>query len=1015
MGCSCCSSEISKDNSFFSNMRKKRIKQYVHNNNNSTTSKLRIDTIGSVNSINFNGVLNITYKNSNNDKTNKIESSNRIITDLNDSYNSKNTNKNNNKNIINNYNTEPIIEEIQKKNYNIISIKKKENKNTEVTRKNPNKSSRQEQMLHLLALFIKGKTGLINCCKTKQSNANELLLLKGLSPNSLDNLRINTVNSNLKKQRKIFKNQKLPDINSECFIDDLFPPNKDSILGLKKGVPVEKSQERLNKLRKEFVFDVDNIIWLRAEEIFNYQHYSIFVNDISIDDVRQGYLGNCYFMSSLAAMTNMPQLICQLFRSFQIKKNGCYEIGLNIEGEWQIVLLDDYFPCSKKTRIPIFAKPNGPELWAMLLEKAWAKINGGYLNITGGYASEVLSVFTSFPIETFDLLIKDIDIIWKKLKNAFEDGHIITCCSKFDNEIEKYGLISGHTFTVTNLVEGNINDQYIRLIRLRNPWGYKEWTGKWSDHSELWTEEAKKELNVNLNIEDDGEFYMSFEDFFNYFLVVDVCRVTNPQCVKSFKIPFNYVYFPNVFELQIFNKTHIIISALKKNYRFHRTIAPNSELVITLILIKKTNDKTSEKKFQYIDSTKKNEGNPFLDLELTVGYYLLYVHCNYDNATYDKIRKVNMYISANKYFFFYYKNIDKNFHLLKYIIYEMNKTKIDSSSTENNEPLTLTSNKFEKTTFGYLIIKNNSNKDLRLNITNQCENYELFYPFGFNTLNIEALLYPGQYQVIIGIRQKYYQRYNFNLVLLSHQTPKEVPIFSIIQNNLFSGRGTDKETDQSNNNNTTNNKFKFRRANFIKEGTIYNDYVDILKVEKFFENVPDKPIDQNDYDFIFKKINIDNDEIIENIDYKKNAEDFFRDKYPKEVEIILNDVEPVNDGEEVIFREIFNYGNSYYIGEWKTKEELIKHGRGLLVNLDGTSYLGQFRNDLQDGRGKLLFNKVEYIDINWKEGKMDGVGILKRADGSIKNVYYKNGIKMTEKEYNKKNGLINIIINSDEE
>ena len=69
------------------------------------------------------------------------------------------------------------------------------------------------------------------------------------------------------------------------------------------------------------------------------------------------------------------------------------------------------------------------------MEKAWAKINGGYLNITGGYASEVLSVFTSFPIETFDLLIKDIDIIWNELKKAFEDGHIITCCSKFDNKI----------------------------------------------------------------------------------------------------------------------------------------------------------------------------------------------------------------------------------------------------------------------------------------------------------------------------------------------------------------------------------------------------------------------------------------------------------------------------------------------------------------------------------------------------------------------------------------------------
>jgi calpain-15 len=335
----------------------------------------------------------------------------------------------------------------------------------------------------------------MNYYTTKKKSGNELLLIKGLSPNSLDNLQIDTVNSNIKKKLKYFKNQippKFSNNNKDNYIDELFPPNNDSILGLKNGVPVEKIEERLKKSQMEFPFDVDNIIWLRASEIFNYQHYSIFVNDISIDDVRQGYLGNCYLMSSLAAMTNIPQLICQLFRSFQLNKNGCFEIGLNIEGEWQIVLLDDYFPCSKKTRVPIFAKPNGPELWVMLLEKAWAKINGSYLNIIGGYASEVLSVFTSFPNETFDLFIKDIDLIWKELKKAFEDGHIITCCSKFDNEIEKFGLVSGHTFTVTNLVEGFVNKKYTRLIKLRNPWGYKEWIGDWSDHSKLWTEEAKK-------------------------------------------------------------------------------------------------------------------------------------------------------------------------------------------------------------------------------------------------------------------------------------------------------------------------------------------------------------------------------------------------------------------------------------------------------------------------------------------------------------------------------------------
>ena len=990
MGCSCCENEINRD-SILSKQKNPKVSKFIKTPRE--TPKIRIDTINSINSINFNGVLNITFKDTDNKNiNNNTKSGHHLITELSNSYISRRTNT--------------IKANDNDETNNIIQIKKTDKK----LQKTNSKTFRQEQMLNLLSLFIKGKTGLMNYYTTKKKSGNELLLIKGLSPNSLDNLQIDTVNSNIKKKLKYFKNQippKFSNNNKDNYIDELFPPNNDSILGLKNGVPVEKIEERLKKSQMEFPFDVDNIIWLRAEEIFNFQHYSIFVNDISIDDVLQGYLGNCYLMSSLAAMTNIPQLICQLFRSFQVNKFGCYEIGLNIEGEWQIILLDDYFPCSKKTRTPIFAKPNGPELWVMLLEKAWAKINGGYINITGGYASEVLSVFTSFPIETFDLLIKDIDIIWKDLKKAFEDGHIITCCSKFDNEIEKYGLVSGHTFTVTNLVEGYVNKKYTRLIRLRNPWGYKEWIGDWSDHSKLWTEEAKKELNINLHIEDDGEFFMSFEDFFKYFLVVDVCRVTNPQCVKSFKIPYDEVYQPNVFELQIFNKTKIMISALKKNYRFHRSLLTNSELNINLILVKKTVDKDNKTKLKYISSTNKNEGNPFLNLELTVGYYLLYVHCNYNNSNFDRIRKVNVYISADKYFFLYYKNIDKDFSLLKYIIYEINREKMDQLSIlEDNEYPTLTANKFEKTSFGYLIIKNNSKKDLRMNIKNNCLNYELFYPFGYNMLNIETTLNPGQIQVLVGIRQKYYQTYNFNLSLLSHETPKDVPVFTIIN---CSSRSPNRRKSK----NKFGNKIQLFRSNFIQEGIIYHDFVDEKNLEIFFENIPDKPIDINYYDFIFKKINIDDNDIIENIDYKKNAEDFFKDKYPKEMEIILNEVEALNDGEDVIFREIFNYGKSYYIGEWKIKEELTKHGRGLLVNSDGTSYLGQFRNDVQDGRGKLLFNKVEYIDINWKNGKMDGSGILKRADGSIKNVFYKNGIKITEDEFNKDKGLINVIINEE--
>ena len=43
-----------------------------------------------------------------------------------------------------------------------------------------------------------------------------------------------------------------------------------------------------------------------------------------------------------------------------------------------------------------------------------------------------------------------------------------------------------------------------------------------------------------------------------------------------------------------------------------------------------------------------------------------------------------------------------------------------------------------------------------------------------------------------------------------------------------------------------------------------------------------------------------------------------------------------------------------------------------------------------------------------------GSGILKKADGSIRNVFYKNGIKISEEEYNQDKGLINVIINEED-
>ena len=62
----------------------------------------------------------------------------------------------------------------------------------------------------------------------------------------------------------------------------------------------------------------------------------------------------------------------------------------------------------------------------------------------------------------------------------------------------------------------------IRLLKIRNPWGFKEWTGDWSDKSPKWTTDLKDELGFENK--DDGIFYISFEDYVKFFYITTICK-----------------------------------------------------------------------------------------------------------------------------------------------------------------------------------------------------------------------------------------------------------------------------------------------------------------------------------------------------------------------------------------------------------------------------------------------------------------------------------------------------------
>lgn len=62
---------------------------------------------------------------------------------------------------------------------------------------------------------------------------------------------------------------------------------------------------------------------------------------------------------------------------------GCYVINFYVNGYKTAVMVDDWIPC--KYGRPAFAKSNTDgELWVILMEKAWAKLQGTYSRTASG-------------------------------------------------------------------------------------------------------------------------------------------------------------------------------------------------------------------------------------------------------------------------------------------------------------------------------------------------------------------------------------------------------------------------------------------------------------------------------------------------------------------------------------------------------------------------------------------------------------------------------------------------------
>ena len=64
-------------------------------------------------------------------------------------------------------------------------------------------------------------------------------------------------------------------------------------------------------------------------------------------------------------------------------------------------------------------------------------------------------------------------------------------------------------------------------MKIRNPWGEKEWKGGASDSDKKFWNSISPLDRKRLGHEnkDDGVFFMFWEEFINYFQLVDICKI----------------------------------------------------------------------------------------------------------------------------------------------------------------------------------------------------------------------------------------------------------------------------------------------------------------------------------------------------------------------------------------------------------------------------------------------------------------------------------------------------------
>ena len=374
--------------------------------------------------------------------------------------------------------------------------------------------------------------------------------------------------------------------SSSPFTDEYFPPENNSLYSTKsslKSYKVPSLPSFLSKDKKKFLSQYalqnkDRYSWKRLSEILNLKDLNIFQNNkTSINDVQQGELGDCYFLSVLSALSENPERIKKLIPKSKISDKGIYECNVFLHGYEIPIVIDDYFPVIENEDNNIaFAGINqeSKSIWPLLLEKVWAKCNLSYEDIINGNSADAFQFLSPAPFGTY-YHSNDNKSLFDIIDNSIKKNYIVVSDITLTENtnldyLSKMGLLTNHAYNIIDTVTLKQNSAEVKLLKIRNLWGTNEWKGDWSDNSGKWTENFKR--TVKLEKKEDGIFWMAYEDFIQFYTSTHICQIHDDFNYNCKKIKVNSNEFFNIAKVNVNKNSSGYFLVNLKNKRIYQNL-----------------------------------------------------------------------------------------------------------------------------------------------------------------------------------------------------------------------------------------------------------------------------------------------------------------------------------------------------------------------------------------------------------------------------------------------------------